>query len=134
MLDRRKFVLALASLGSVAVINPFFSVTASANDATNSVLTKDKFSALMEKWIALYDVNGGYITEVKLIKLFDENSNTQLEQFSLRWKVRDGSLLEPGTYVLEDFSNTPTPVYLEPSFSKKNNGKYYRASFSLLRH
>lgn len=133
MLNRRKFFLALASVSSIAVINPLLSFSALANNDPNSVLTKDKFSSLMKKWISLYDLNGSYITDIKLTKLIDEKSDDLLEQFSLRWKVRDASLLEPGTYLLEDFSNTPTPVYLEPSFSKRKNGKFYRASFSLLR-
>jgi hypothetical protein len=134
MLDRRQFFLSGASLVGVAVIAPFYSFTSLAQTDPNSVLTKDKYSALMKKWISLYDNNGGYITEIKLVKIFEQNSNAQLEQFSLRWKIRNDSLLAPGTYVLEDFSNTPTAIYLEPSFSKRNNGKYYRASFSLLRN
>jgi len=134
MLHRRKFFLASASLVGLAVINPFFSISALANDDTTSLLTKNKFFALMKKWIALYDANGGYITEVKLITLFEGSSDAQLEQFSLRWEIRDGFVLNPGTYVLEDFSNTQTPIYLDPSFSKRHNGKYYRASFSLLRY
>ena len=132
MLDRRKFFLSSASLIGLAVINPLFSTSLFASE-TSPVLTKDKFSALMKKWIALYDSQGGYITEVKLVKLFEEKSNADLEQFALRWRVRDGSILNPGTYFVDDFSNTQTPIYLEPSYSKRNNGKYYRASFSLLR-
>lgn|GEM_PF-4298678 len=133
MLDRRKFFLASASVVGLAVINPLFSINALAKSQISPALKKDKFSALMKKWIALYDTNGAYVTDVKLIKLFEGNSNAQLEQFALRWKIRKGSTLQAGTYVIDDFSNTQTPIYLEPSFSKHNNGKYYRASFSLLR-
>ena len=132
MLGRRKFFLSSASLIGLAVINPIFSTSVFASNI-NPESTRDKFSALLNTWIALYDFQGEYITDVRLVKLSEEKSNTDLEQFALRWKIRDDSVLNPGTYVVEDFSNNQTLIYLEPSFSKRNNGKYYRASFSLLR-
>jgi hypothetical protein len=134
MLHRRKFILGTATLVGATLLSSSISFKAFA--VTNDGITsgQDKYAHLMKRWIALYDVNGGFVTEIKLVRMDEESTSEDIEQFSLRWKIREEMSLSSGMYMLEDFANTPHPIYLEPSFSKRRNGIFYRASFSLLKN
>ncbi|WP_286265883.1 hypothetical protein [Thalassotalea atypica] len=134
MLQRRQFILGTATLFGATLLVPSISLKVLAETGSEISSGEDKFSHLMKKWIALYDSNGGYLAEIKLVKVFEESSDDAVEQFSLRWETREESSLEAGIYVLEDFSSTPMLIYLEPSYSKKRNGRFFRASFSLLKN
>lgn len=134
MLHRRQFMLGTTTLIGAILLTPSISFKAFAVTGDEITYSQDKFAHLMKRWIALYDGNGGFIAEIKLVRVFEESTSDEVEQFSLRWKTREEMSLRSGTYILEDFANTPLPIYLEPSFSIRNNGLYYRASFSLLRN
>lgn len=132
MLRRRKFLLGTVSLiGAAAAFSLAPLRVLAQTETANSI--RETFTLLHKKWVALYDSDGHYITDIKLVRSDDDGSNTSLEQFSFRWKIRGNTPLEAGMYVLDDFSTEPRSIFLQPSYSKRRNGKFYRSSFSMLR-
>ena len=132
MVQRRKFIFATVSLIGLSALAPFISLQAFAREQNLSTAEQDRFKPLRNKWLAPYDTYGNYLTDIKLLKSYDEGSDARLEQFSLVWETEGSDRLAAGMYVIDDFATSPMKIYLEPSQGRVQ-GKYYRAAFSLLR-
>lgn len=132
MFSKRKFILTTMSFAGVAAFAPLVSVQAFTSIHNLSMPSKDRFNHLHHKWLGLYDVYGNFLSDIKLIKDYDDSSDAQVEQFSQIWQISNDDKLPPGMYVIDDFATTPMNIYLEPSEEGKK-GNCYRALYSILR-
>lgn len=134
MNKRRKFITNSLSVMGLAALGPSISFSALAKKV-RPPSAKDRFRPLRKsrQWLALYDQQGSYISDVTLKKIYQDCSNADVEQFSLRWLIKKRHLLlEPGTYLFDDFETEPFSLYLEPSEGRQP-GRFYRAVYSVLR-
>ena len=126
---RRDFLIGTGSMLGIAAVSPTLIAVSHASTLSDS----DSLHPFKRwVWTALYDLDGSYITDVRLLHEVDKNHSNDVMQFSLIWRTRAGINLKPGTYVVDDFETEPRAIHLEPS-DYGDRPYRYRASFSLLR-
>ncbi|MDF2178065.1 hypothetical protein P2G88_07345 [Aliiglaciecola sp. CAU 1673] len=134
MFKRRDFILGSSAFAGLALLTPFASFRTIAKVTTPTATQLDKFHQLQkqQKWLALYDQEGTYLSDIRLLSVEQLRLDAQTDQFTLHWRSRDELQINAGTYVVDDFSSSPQSLYLAPA-SSTEQGVLFDAPFSLLR-
>ena len=125
---RRTFVIAASSLGAASLLCPTI-LMAEAVTGSVDVIFKDGYIARLKEWFFLHNLDASEQGDLKLIKVLDRGSDSQIEQFSLKLRSRRGATALPSGYY--QVAGEPFALYIAHTHENKDK-QFYRAEFALL--
>jgi len=126
MLNRRRFVYTMA--GGIALGSGRWR-SAAAGVSLEGPLTRDVFDALVRDRFSLLLDNR--TAGLFLLKLEDDDSHPEGEQFTVVFQAPRELLLLDGTYLISHVAAGNTQVFLQPA-GHDDRHNYYKAPFNLL--
>ena len=125
---RRTFIITASSLGAASLLCPTMLMAETVPESVD-VTFKDGYTARLKEWFFLHSTDASEQGDLKLVKVLDRGSDSQVEQFSLKLRSRRGATALPSGYY--QVAGEPFALHIAHTHEKKDK-QFYRAEFALL--